>query len=119
MRPLAAALCYADVVSPGGVVLDGVARMRERPIGDLVDGLRQLGADVDLTGEGDPGCPPVIIKKGGELGGRAIISGKMSSQFLSALLMAAPQGREGAEIVIKDELISAPYVSLTMGLMSR
>jgi 3-phosphoshikimate 1-carboxyvinyltransferase len=113
MRPLAAALCMGN----GDFVLDGVPRMRERPIADLVDGLQQLGAKVDCVAE--TGCPPVTIHAKGVKGGRALISGKMSSQFLSALLMAAPLAEGDVTISIKDELISAPYVALTIGLMKK
>lgn len=113
MRPLAAALCMGR----GKFVLDGVPRMRERPIADLIDGLRQLGADVSCVEE--TGCPPVTISADGVKGGEASISGKMSSQFLSSLLMAAPLADGEVTISIKDELISAPYVSLTIGLMKK
>jgi 3-phosphoshikimate 1-carboxyvinyltransferase len=113
MRPLAAALCMGK----GNFVLDGVPRMRERPIADLVDGLQQLGADVTCVQE--TGCPPVTIKANGLKGGKAEISGKMSSQFLSSLLMAAPVVDGDVTITIKDELISAPYVALTIGLMKK
>jgi len=113
MRPLAAALCMGK----GKFVLDGVPRMRERPIADLVDGLKQLGADVSCVEE--TGCPPVTINANGLKGGKASISGKMSSQFLSALLMAAPVVDGDVTISIKDELISAPYVALTIGLMKK
>lgn len=118
MRPLAAALCMGK----GDFVLDGVPRMRERPIADLVDGLQQLKvADVSCIPE--TGCPPVTIHASGNdqpSGPRtASISGKMSSQFLSALLMAAPLVQDDVEISIKDELISAPYVALTIGLMKK
>ena len=114
MRPLAAALCMGR----GNFVLDGVPRMRERPIADLVDGLKQLGADVKCVEE--TGCPPVTIRAtGGLKGGTASISGKMSSQFLSSLLMAAPVVDGDVTISIKDELISAPYVALTIGLMRK
>jgi 3-phosphoshikimate 1-carboxyvinyltransferase len=113
MRPLAAALCMGQ----GAFVLDGVARMRERPIADLVDGLRQLGANVQCVAE--TGCPPVTIQANGVKGGTASISGKMSSQFLSSLLMAAPLADGSVTIQIKDELISAPYVALTIGLMKK
>jgi len=113
MRPLAAALCMGK----GKFVLDGVPRMRERPIADLIDGLRQLGADVTCVEE--TGCPPVTINANGLKGGKASISGKMSSQFLSSLLMAAPIVDGDVTISIKDELISAPYVSLTIGLMKK
>jgi len=113
MRPLAAALCMGK----GKFVLDGVPRMRERPIADLIDGLKQLGADVSCVEE--TGCPPVTINANGLNGGKASISGKMSSQFLSSLLMAAPTATGDVTISIKDELISAPYVSLTIGLMKK
>ena len=113
MRPLAAALCMGQ----GKFVLDGVPRMRERPIADLMDGLQQLGADVTCVEE--TGCPPVTINAKGLKGGKASISGKMSSQFLSSLLMAAPVVDGDVEIAIKDELISAPYVALTIGLMKK
>jgi 3-phosphoshikimate 1-carboxyvinyltransferase len=113
MRPLAAALCMGK----GKFVLDGVERMRERPIADLIDGLVQLGADVSCVAE--TGCPPVTINANGLKGGKASISGKMSSQFLSSLLMASPAVDGDVTISIKDELISAPYVSLTIGLMKK
>ncbi|GAX15231.1 3-phosphoshikimate 1-carboxyvinyltransferase [Fistulifera solaris] len=113
MRPLAAALCMGQ----GQFVLDGVPRMRERPIADLIDGLQQLGADVECVKE--TGCPPVTIRAKGLQGGKASISGKMSSQFLSSLLMAAPAVDGDVTISIKDELISAPYVALTIGLMKK
>ena len=113
MRPLAAALCMGK----GKFVLDGVPRMRERPIADLIDGLQQLGADVSCVEE--TGCPPVTINANGLKGGEASISGKMSSQFLSSLLMAAPAVDGDVTISIKDELISAPYVALTIGLMKK
>mmetsp|Transcript_77871 Transcript_77871/g.218218 ORF Transcript_77871/g.218218 Transcript_77871/m.218218 type:complete len:482 (-) Transcript_77871:83-1528(-) len=113
MRPLAAALCMGK----GKFVLDGVPRMRERPIADLIDGLQQLGADVTCVKE--TGCPPVTINANGLGGGKASISGKMSSQFLSSLLMASPVVDGDVTIEIKDELISAPYVALTIGLMKK
>jgi 3-phosphoshikimate 1-carboxyvinyltransferase len=113
MRPLAAALCMGK----GKFVLDGVARMRERPIADLIEGLQQLGANVSCVAE--TGCPPVTINANGIEGGTASISGKMSSQFLSSLLMAAPAATGDITIQIKDELISAPYVALTIGLMKK
>jgi 3-phosphoshikimate 1-carboxyvinyltransferase len=113
MRPLAAALCMGN----GQFVLDGVPRMRERPIADLIDGLKQMGAEVSCVEE--TGCPPVTINAKGLEGGKASISGKMSSQFLSSLLMASPVATGDVTISIKDELISAPYVSLTIGLMKK
>ncbi|CAI8600762.1 unnamed protein product [Vicia faba] len=116
MRPLTAAL-----VAAGGntrYILDGVPRMRERPIGDLVSGLKQLGADVDcFLGTN---CPPVrIIGKGGLPGGKVKLSGSISSQYLTALLMAAPLALGDVEIEIIDKLISVPYVEMTLKLMER
>ncbi|CAJ2655611.1 unnamed protein product [Trifolium pratense] len=116
MRPLTAAL-----VAAGGntrYILDGVPRMRERPIGDLVSGLKQLGADVDcFLGTN---CPPVrIIGKGGLPGGKVKLSGSISSQYLTALLMAAPLALGDVEIEIVDKLISVPYVEMTLKLMER
>ena len=117
MRSLAFGLAAALCMGKGKFVLDGVARMRERPIADLIDGLQQLGAQVTCVPE--TGCPPVTINANGLKGGKASISGKMSSQFLSSLLMAAPVSAGDVTISIKDELISAPYVALTIGLMKK
>lgn len=113
MRPLTAVLCAGE----GNYELSGVPRMHERPIGDLVDGLRQLGAQVDYLGQ--EGYPPLRISASGLRGGTAAISGQISSQFVTALLMAAPLAREGVEIRITDQLTSVPYVKMTMGLMAR
>ncbi|KAL3649460.1 hypothetical protein CASFOL_005863 [Castilleja foliolosa] len=116
MRPLTAA-----VVAAGGnssYVLDGVPRMRERPIGDLVTGLKQLGADVECFLGTD--CPPVrVIGKGGLPGGKVKLSGSVSSQYLTALLMAAPLALGDVNIEIIDKLISVPYVEMTLKLMER
>ena len=95
--------------------LDGVPRMRERPIADLLSALHQLGADV--TSETGTGCPPVIVRAGGLPGGQAVIRGDISSQFLSGLLMAAPLARENVELVVEGELVSKPYVAMTIGVM--
>ncbi|KAJ7950970.1 3-phosphoshikimate 1-carboxyvinyltransferase [Quillaja saponaria] len=116
MRPLTAAVTAAGGNS--SYVLDGVPRMRERPIGDLVAGLRQLGADADcFLGTN---CPPVrVIGKGGLPGGKVKLSGSISSQYLTALLMAAPLALGDVEIEIFDKLISIPYVEMTLKLMER
>ncbi|KAL3337803.1 hypothetical protein AABB24_030105 [Solanum stoloniferum] len=116
MRPLTAAVAVAGGNSR--YVLDGVPRMRERPIGDLVDGLKQLGAEVDCFLGSK--CPPVrIVSKGGLPGGKVKLSGSISSQFLTALLMAAPLAIGDVEIEIIDKLISVPYVEMTLKLMER
>lgn len=112
MRPLAGVLCAGN----GNFVLDGVPRMRERPIIDLIDGLNQLGVDVTCS---DTGCPPVLINAKGIEGGSASISGQISSQFLSALLMTGPLAKGPIELNIKDELMSAPYVHMTMQLIRK
>ncbi|KAL8268371.1 hypothetical protein R6Q59_002169 [Mikania micrantha] len=116
MRPLTAAVTAAGGNS--SYVLDGVPRMRERPIGDLVTGLKQLGADVDcFLGTN---CPPVrVVANGGLPGGKVKLSGSISSQYLTALLMAAPLALGDVEIEIIDKLISVPYVDMTLKLMER
>jgi 3-phosphoshikimate 1-carboxyvinyltransferase len=113
MRPLTAVLA----AGAGTFVLRGVPRMHERPIGDLVTGLRQLGARVSyLEAEG---YPPLRIEAAGLCGGTARISGTTSSQFLSGLLMAAPLARGPVDIEITDALVSQPYVAMTLALMRR
>ncbi|KAI0500228.1 hypothetical protein KFK09_018437 [Dendrobium nobile] len=116
MRPLTAAVTAAG--GNASYVLDGVPRMRERPIGDLVDGLKQLGADVDcFLGTK---CPPVRVNaRGGLPGGKVKLSGSISSQYLTALLMASPLAIGEVEIEIIDKLISIPYVEMTLKLMER
>lgn len=116
MRPLTAAVTAAG--GNASYILDGVPRMRERPIGDLVVGLKQLGADVDCTLGTD--CPPVRVNANGGLpGGKVKLSGSISSQYLTALLMAAPLALGDVEIEIIDKLISIPYVEMTLKLMER
>lgn len=95
--------------------LDGIPRMRERPIQDLLDALRQLA--VDAVSETGNGCPPVIIDANGLGGGTVRIRGDVSSQFLSALLMAAPLAREDVTIEVEGDLVSLPYVTMTIEMM--
>jgi 3-phosphoshikimate 1-carboxyvinyltransferase len=111
MRFLTALVC----LGLGRYRIDGVSRMRERPIEDLLSALRQLGADV-ATERGD-GFPPVLVKARGLKGGHACIKGRISSQFLSGLLMAAPLARNGVTIEIDGPLVSQPYVEMTLRLM--
>ncbi len=113
MRPLTAAMA----IGQGRFILDGVERMRERPIQDLVDGLRQLGVEVRCIH--DTGCPPVEIQAAGLPGGTTHLSGSISSQYLSAILMAAPYAHEDVNVIIKDTLVSVPYVKMTLNLMER
>lgn len=95
--------------------LDGVARMRERPIEDLLAALRQLG--VAVRSERENGCPPVLIEADGLRGGRAEIAGDVSSQFLSGLLMAAPYAQGPIEIAVAGPLVSQPYIEMTLAVM--
>ena len=95
--------------------LDGTPRMRQRPIEDLLGALGQLGADVRC--ESDSGCPPVIVRASGLPGGRATVAGNISSQFLSGLLMAAPCASTTVELVVEGELVSRPYVEMTLAVM--
>ena len=117
-RPLTAALA----VLGGDYELSGVPRMHARPIGDLVDALGQLGCEVRYLGR--PGFPPLAIgTAGGHAGGEIRIRGDVSSQFLSALLMALPLARDAASrattVTLTTPLISAPYVAMTTNLMRR
>ncbi len=113
VRFLTAASCLA----PRGadVTLDGVARMRERPIRDLVGALLTLGMDAECLNGG--GCPPVRVRGGGLPGGRCRLRGDVSSQFLTALLQVAPYAQADVEIEIVGELISRPYVDMTQAVM--
>lgn len=95
--------------------LDGVERMRERPISDLIAALAELG--VEATCESPGGCPPVKVRATGLPGGRARVRGNISSQYLSGLLMAAPVAAGPVELVIEGELVSQPYVSMTLEVM--
>ncbi|MDQ2798063.1 MAG: 3-phosphoshikimate 1-carboxyvinyltransferase, partial [Armatimonadota bacterium] len=101
---------------PGSdVVLDGVARMRERPIRDLLGALLTLGVDAKSVNGG--GGPPVRVQGGGLPGGVCHLRGDISSQFLSALLMVAPLARQEVQIAIVGELVSRPYVAITQSVM--
>lgn len=116
MRPLTAVVTAAGGASR--YILDGVPRMRQRPIGDLIVGLKQLGADVGCVRNNN--CPPVYINaKGGLPGGTVKLSGSISSQYLTALLMTAPLALGDVEIEIIDKLVSIPYVDMTLKLMER
>ncbi len=108
-------LTAATTLGHGTFRLDGVARMQQRPIADMLDALRQLGADV--RAERENGCPPVIVQASGLEGGRATVRGDISSQFLSGLLLAAPHARRGVELVVDGPLVSQPYVHMTLAVM--
>jgi 3-phosphoshikimate 1-carboxyvinyltransferase len=115
IRPLTAALA----VIGGDYTLHGVSRMHERPIGDLVDALNAIGASIEYTGQ--PGFPPLHIRRGHIHAHRMSVKGSVSSQFLTALLMAAPLMAHDQDVVIDvvGELISKPYIEITLNLMRR
>lgn len=114
MRPLTAALCLKGATE-AEVVLTGEPRMKERPIKHLVDALRQAGASVQYLE--NEGYPPVAIRNSGLKGGKVQIDGSISSQFLTALLMAAPLAEGDMEIEIIGELVSKPYIDITLAMM--
>jgi 3-phosphoshikimate 1-carboxyvinyltransferase len=115
MRPLTAALA----VLGGACTLRGVPRMHERPIGDLVDALRQLGCDVGYLG--NDGFPPLRIGRPAlQLGAPIRVRGDVSSQFLTALLLALPLvARQTIVIEVVGELISKPYIAITLKLLAQ
>jgi 3-phosphoshikimate 1-carboxyvinyltransferase len=109
-------LTAAVALGRGTYVIDGSAAMRKRPIQPLLDGLRALG--VDAESREATGCPPVVVRANGLAGGRARVRGDISSQYLSALLMAAPYAARDVELEIEGELVSAPYVTMTLSTMA-
>ncbi len=102
----------------GEYVIDGVDRMRERPIQDLIDGLAPLG--VDVTSLNGNGCPPIRIRAKGIEGGRTFVRGDRSSQYFTSLLLSAPYARKDVEVrVTGADLISKPYLDMTIAIMER
>jgi 3-phosphoshikimate 1-carboxyvinyltransferase len=99
----------------GPYYVDGVPRMRERPVSDLVDAMRGLGAAVDYSGE--EGRFPLTVRGGGLAGGETTVEVGKSSQFLSGLLMAAPAADAPVTLNLSGDLVSRPYVGITTGLM--
>jgi 3-phosphoshikimate 1-carboxyvinyltransferase len=112
-RPLTAALALSD----GQYRLSGVPRMHERPIADLVDALRGIGARIDYAGQ--EGFPPLLIHPGRIRAETVKVRGDVSSQFLSALLMALPLAGTASRIDVDGELVSKPYVEITLDSMRR
>lgn len=113
-RPLTAALAFSN----GEYHLHGIARMHERPIGDLVDALKQVGGKIDYLG--NQGYPPLQISPAKlDVSQPIKIRGDVSSQFLTALLMALPLSGQAALIEVVGELISKPYIEITLNLMQR
>src|SRR6266436_5628084 len=108
-------LTAAVALGQGTFVVDGSPAMRKRPIEPLLDGLRALGVDA-VSREGT-GCPPVIVRAAGIAGGQARMRGDISSQYFSALLLAAPYARRDVEIEVEGPLVSAPYITMTLSTM--
>ena len=120
MRPLTAALALLAADQGGVFELSGIARMHERPIGDLVDALRPLGCRIDYLG--NPGYPPLRLAPGAlQLGAPIRVRGDVSSQFLTALLLALPLVAQQRDLVVEviGELISKPYIEITLNLLQR
>jgi 3-phosphoshikimate 1-carboxyvinyltransferase len=113
MRPLCAALCLGR----GSYTLTGEKRMEERPIGDLVTALQMAGAQISYLK--NKGYPPLQINATGLQGGMLSIDGTVSSQFLTAYLMAAPMARRSSTISIQGELVSKPYIDITLQMMEQ
>jgi 3-phosphoshikimate 1-carboxyvinyltransferase len=113
MRPLCAALAC----SIGEFELTGEPRMEERPIGALVDSLRQAGADIEYLKNDD--YPPLSIKGHALQGGSITVDGSVSSQFLTALLMSAPLFKQDTTIEISGDLVSKPYIDITLHTMAQ
>jgi 3-phosphoshikimate 1-carboxyvinyltransferase len=108
-------LTAAVALGRGTFVIDGSPAMRRRPIQPLLDGLRALG--VDAQSREGTGCPPVVVRADGIAGGRARMRGDISSQYFSAVLMAAPYARGDVEIEVEGDLVSVPYVTMTLATM--
>ena len=106
-------LTAAMSIVPGTQIVDGNARMRERPIQDLVDALKPLGVEIDAPS----GCPPVTVSSSKLRGGKTTIPGHISSQFLSAVLLVSPYAEEPVAIEVSGDLVSIPYVDLTLDVM--
>jgi len=113
MRPLCAALCLGR----GEYVLTGEPRMEERPIGSLVTSLRQAGGQINYLK--NQGYPPLKIVANGLAGGAITIDGSISSQFVTALLMASPLAQADTTITVAGDLVSKPYIDMTLHMMAQ
>ena len=113
MRSICAALCLGE----GEFSLTGEPRMYERPIEDLVDALRPMGADIEYLNK--DGYPPLRIHARGIPGGRVSVRGNVSSQYLTAILLSAPLARQDMVIDVVGDLVSKPYIDMTVAVMRR
>ena len=112
IRFLSALLSTID----GEYRLDGTTRMKQRPMGDLIDTINQLGGDIRSLAGNE--CPPLLVKGGHLAGGQATLRGDISSQFLSGLLLAAPEATESITLQLETPLVSEPYVRMTTSVMA-
>jgi 3-phosphoshikimate 1-carboxyvinyltransferase len=112
-RSICAVLCLGK----GVYTVTGEPRMYERPIRDLVEPLRELGADIEYLE--NEGCPPLRIRASGLKGGRVSIRGNISSQYLTGLLLAAPLAQNDMLIEVEGDLVSKPYIEMTLDVMRR
>jgi 3-phosphoshikimate 1-carboxyvinyltransferase len=112
MRFLTAALALGQ----GTYRVDGIPRMRQRPIKPLIDALNDLGGNV--VSEEGTGCPPVVVEANGLRGGRVAVSGDTSSQYFTGLLIAGPYAEQGIEIAVVGDLVSKPYIEITASVMA-
>lgn len=107
-------LAAACATSQAEITIDGMARMRERPIVDLIEALKAWGVEAEAS----TGCPPVTVRGTGEFGGETRVKGSASSQYLTGLLLVAPRATRDVTIRIDGELVSKPYVDLTLAMMA-
>lgn len=112
LRPLVAILSTNYIQKE--VIIDGNEQMRKRPILDLVEALQKIGVEIECSPQG---TPPIKLKQGGWKRNQIFVSGKTSSQFISALLLAAPLALKEVEIFVMDEPVSKPYIDLTIKMM--
>jgi 3-phosphoshikimate 1-carboxyvinyltransferase len=110
-------LCAAVCLGKGTLILRGEPRMHERPIADLVDALRPLGASIEYMQ--NDGYPPLRIQADGLNGGKVSIRGNISSQYLTGILMAAPLAQADVQIDVEGDLVSKPYIEITLDAMRR
>ncbi|MCP5002530.1 MAG: 3-phosphoshikimate 1-carboxyvinyltransferase [Planctomycetes bacterium] len=107
----------ALTIGSGSYEIDGVERMRKRPIQELIDGLNLLGAKV--ASKENTGCPPVLINANGLVGGTVSMKGDVSSQYISAILLAAPYAANDVNLQITEDLVSRNYVDMTIDVMEK
>jgi len=106
-----------SAIVKGRTIIDGNARMRQRPIKDLIDAMNSMGVNAYSLNKN--GCPPVAVEGGNFIGGKCRIKADVSSQFLSSILMVAPYSEKGVEIEIEGKLTSEPYIDMTLDVMKR